>query len=455
MGPPSDINISNTRKRDDRGDKNGSFLHGITRDLVNMEEKILKEGGTFDNSIKNLYLKKSSALREIKDHFNRCKKKGQKPAVYYTGHGEIGSGNWCFHDGKITIQEIADLLPGKLKFPVLVTDCCYSGHWANYCLGLKKKGFDCFAACPEYLQAIDIQGQGGAFTSFITGNSNEAPSSFPVFSRGDRNDFPLPDGAEPTYVDLVSAHVKNQNKCLIWQSFCDKSFSGIFARLEGPYYGKSWSMLSSYNELYEYATENWHDIPRQNIYSLACDEKLGFASFFVEEYGDDQTILKGDSIESFSYLAKSIDRYWDKGFLITSCSAKGSNYYVVMTKNAENFERDKFQDYFTRSSWSSVNKEISKRWREDDQIVTGICFNHNVEEYLVVMTESSEGQEIAVFDDFNEPHKLSNYIDEKSSDDMFPSIIFKDPLNALNTLVVMSTDERIIDYEYVNAIEMQ
>jgi len=51
--------------------------------------------------------------------------------IYYTGHGEFGTGNWCFKDGTISLQEILalyfDYVRGKLLY--IFTDCCYSGHW--------------------------------------------------------------------------------------------------------------------------------------------------------------------------------------------------------------------------------------------------------------------------------------------------------------------------------------
>ena len=51
--------------------------------------------------------------------------------IYYTGHGEVGTGNWCFKDGTISFQEIIslyfDYFRGKLLY--IFTDCCYSGQW--------------------------------------------------------------------------------------------------------------------------------------------------------------------------------------------------------------------------------------------------------------------------------------------------------------------------------------
>ena len=75
--------------------------------------------------------------------------------IYYTGHGEIGTGNWCFADGKITIQEILNLVPGGCFYPMIFSDACYSGHWANFCLREGIGGFHCVATCPEYSTACD------------------------------------------------------------------------------------------------------------------------------------------------------------------------------------------------------------------------------------------------------------------------------------------------------------
>ena len=53
--------------------------------------------------------------------------------IWYAGHGEKGTGNWCFRDGKITFEDILNLY-GKYFFGRLlyiITDCCYSGSWVD------------------------------------------------------------------------------------------------------------------------------------------------------------------------------------------------------------------------------------------------------------------------------------------------------------------------------------
>ena len=71
--------------------------------------------------------------------------------LYYTGHGEIGTGNWCFEDGTSSIQEIFDKVPGGCYYPMIFSDACFS-------LNKGIAGFNCLAACPEYSKAADTKG---------------------------------------------------------------------------------------------------------------------------------------------------------------------------------------------------------------------------------------------------------------------------------------------------------
>ena len=138
-----------------QGDRNGVFLAGVAHDLVNMEDVV---GSKLYNTVKDLYLTKHAALRHITLLFEKCKDTNAKPMLYYTGHGEIGTGNWCFEDGTISIQEIFDNMPEGCHYPMIFSDACFSGNWANFCLNKGIAGFNCLAACPEYSKATDTKG---------------------------------------------------------------------------------------------------------------------------------------------------------------------------------------------------------------------------------------------------------------------------------------------------------
>ena len=153
--PPKDVKISKRRPRDNPGVRSGEFLAGVTHDLANMEAAV---GTKLFNTVKDLYLTKSRALEHINSLFDICEREEVHPMLYYTGHGEIGTGNWCFADGTISIQEIFDAVPEGTYYPMIFSDACYSGHWANFCFKKNISGFDCLAACPEYSTAIDTTG---------------------------------------------------------------------------------------------------------------------------------------------------------------------------------------------------------------------------------------------------------------------------------------------------------
>ena len=56
--------------------------------------------------------------------------------IYYTGHGEKDTGNWCFKDGVITFQDIFGLYMDCFRGKQLTihSDCSYSGNWIKDCV---------------------------------------------------------------------------------------------------------------------------------------------------------------------------------------------------------------------------------------------------------------------------------------------------------------------------------
>jgi len=55
--------------------------------------------------------------------------------IWYMGHSEEGTGDWCFKDGTISFQEIFDLYMTHFRGRLLhiISDCCYSGNWVHRC----------------------------------------------------------------------------------------------------------------------------------------------------------------------------------------------------------------------------------------------------------------------------------------------------------------------------------
>ena len=131
--------ISTRHKRD------GAFLHGPSQDIGAMEKivygKVKSDEWELSNRVMDFKLTKASARDKMKELFSSCKKNGWKPVIYYTGHGQTGTGNWCFNagdgndgDGTLSIEEIEeDVRTYGCAYPLIISDACFSGRWANYC----------------------------------------------------------------------------------------------------------------------------------------------------------------------------------------------------------------------------------------------------------------------------------------------------------------------------------
>jgi len=270
-------------------------------------------------------------------------------------------------------------------------------------------------------------------TLFLTGKLSR-PKKEPLYSGGDREQFPISSGYQKvSYTEFLSGNLMNTKNILISQNLCNKEFSGIFAPTK-LYSAKtrSWGMKSSYQKFSDSVDEQWEK--NRNIFSLACDEELGFGCYFMDGYGNAQSIVTETS---------NIKGKWDQGEMITSCTAKGSTYYIVMTQNVVGFH-GKGQRFFKKNDWSDIKTEISKEW-EDGRVITGICYNHGLEEYLVVMTKSSAGQNYKWFKPSELTKRKSWENKEFQEKNGHPTIYFRDP-NDEQLLVVYTSDENRSGY---------
>lgn len=257
------------------------------------------------------------------------------------------------------------------------------------------------------------------------------PSTEPIYSGGERDGvFPITSGYSTVeYTDFVSSHLFNSENILISQSMCNGTFSGCFApyKMYSPTPALSWGFRNNYDSFLEFVKEKWKWINGKSkmIYSLACDENKGFGVFLMENYGTRQCIITNTS---------EIKRKWDDDLRITACTARGSTFYIVMTKDTKEY-KGKSQSWFTRNTWTGASDEIQKKY-EENKVITGICYCTGLKQYFVVMTETGESQSYEWFDDGTD-RKI--WVNERYQQGYHPTIIFKDPTDN-RTLVVMTTD---------------
>ena len=139
-------------------------------------------------------------------------------------------------------------------------------------------------------------------------------------------------------------------------------------------------------------------------------------------FGTDQDSIWGPDLDV-------LDKWYDANYYITACGAKDSRFYFIMTRGAKGYDGKK-QVCSTRSSWAMAKKYISEQWK-DGKIITGICYSTEKKEYLVVMTESSEGQNYGNYD--------SEWMDQEYKKGHYPTIIFHDPSD--NKVLIVTTSD--------------
>ena len=127
---------------------------------------------------------------------------------------------------------------------------------------------------------------------------------------------------------------------------------------------------------------------------------------------------------------------WVEGKDITSCTSIGSTYYIVMTEKVVGYH-GQAQRYHNHKTWSEIETAISDSYK-DNEIITGICYNRGLQEYLVVTTESDASQSFEWMDSRSRFDKWMDY--QYQQEDNHPTIVFKDP-NFDQILLVMTSDE--------------
>lgn len=91
-------------------------------------------------------------LKKIADIMKIAETGGWNLALYYTGHGAKHTGDWCFLDGTISLEEVATRKLNHMGTDlqlVIVSDACYSGCWVQECIKKYKDG-QCTARCNDY-----------------------------------------------------------------------------------------------------------------------------------------------------------------------------------------------------------------------------------------------------------------------------------------------------------------
>ena len=143
-------------------------LEGILSDMTSMRTFFRNHGVEIENILFNAQytMPKRDVLSYVGKLFG-------KPAtsyiIYFSGHGQSGSGNWCVTDKDcINLREIRDLWdaairqnPGQ-KSLLLIADCCFSGSWVDQLVNVSDIHMS--ASCGRNETCLDTF-EGGVFTT--------------------------------------------------------------------------------------------------------------------------------------------------------------------------------------------------------------------------------------------------------------------------------------------------
>ena len=161
-----------------RKGENGQYLEGMKYDFPKMQRIIERtERYALYNTVENMRsLKCKDVLKEIKN-FSAFAKKNRCRGVhiYYTGHGEKNTGNWCFSDGVINLKQVLNAIKSeKSKRAINIhSDACYSGNWVIDLNGFKNKGWGITIKAASFPGNVAYDTPNGGMFTAVVSKSNE------------------------------------------------------------------------------------------------------------------------------------------------------------------------------------------------------------------------------------------------------------------------------------------
>ena len=323
------------------------------------------------------------------------------------------------------IQEIEDLIPQDCSYPFIICDCCYSGHWADYCLKKCVRGFHCLAACPYYSTAVDIDVKGGELTCYITDqiNKNELTRT-PVCSTNDDEECPFEKKTE-TFMELFDAHLKNNYRLVKCHTIANGKISAVFTERDSRI-KTSWAYTPNFVTFREQLV---HGMTKGLICSsFACDDN-NFLMFFKQSRAiSSQALIFGNA----DSIRTKISKAWRKNLNIIACGAHSSSWIVIMTTSIP--DRD---IWAIRSSWFDCLAYMDKV-QYQGYTLKGLCYNMELQQYFLFLRNTSKRTKTKWFNEGN--LKEARKWLRKNKNEYKVDVIFKDPTDNRTYIKLEETD---------------
>ena len=372
---------------------------------------------------------KETTLEEIRKLIKGCIENKAFPVIYYTGHGELGTGNWCFVNNEndqehIGITEIINLIPedAQCKLLTIISDCCYSGHWADYCASSKesKEKVMVLASAPHYSSCED-----GMFIRSLLSPTETEFNVPPVIGSYqhffiDRPHLVTAENFEQFFLGH-SLKRSNREGLIISCSFANNRLCAILARED-----KSQSEKSFFKRKFQRMKKLW---TKHSYTKIIAKTKSGY---FV--YQQKQQI-RAERIAQDYLIEENVENIREKirtGGRVISC-CPGENKEWIIVKNKLPTEQDsKYIPFNIVEEYTAIEKctELIKEKAKEGYILSVISYNKITDSYLVFMNHSpDENMMMEWFDNTDDSfRKAFSWLEKQmgKGENFQPYLIFKD-----------------------------
>ena len=151
----------------------------VEQDMNSVQEETICRNILFE-TVAVTTLTKKGALKYTRMLFQKVIQNadpGRKyAAIFYSGHGTVGTGNWCFNEGRVGLEDILEIArhySAGFDCLDLVLDCCCSGNWCVELQKVKDVDFDINIYAASWKDRLTWGNDEGSFWTRFMYQKNE------------------------------------------------------------------------------------------------------------------------------------------------------------------------------------------------------------------------------------------------------------------------------------------
>lgn len=323
-------------------------------------------------------------LNWIKQFCDDARAHDKRAMLYYTGYGENGTGDWCFHSGdRISLSDVMDACSPLPKYGLEIrSDACFSGKWAYQA---KHSGYDVAvesASGPNFCAQDRVYAMARFRDSQDSDDYTKQLTQFGAlrFSNGDVHYLDKTDDFS-IFVRQNFWEKEGQDKRITAQGFSEDAAFLVMSRM--PAWVSQTHHIGTWEDLTRNLKRQWRE--GYDLTSLRFTRQSHLWSMVT---------TKGSGIEDQStHWAKSsgeLHSCYDDDKVILDVSYGDPGWMIVCGKTDE----ITVQKWLSTPVWETMEKFISEA-RDDGYRITSISKGGDDQRhYLTVMSKvTSFGQQ--------------------------------------------------------------